>query len=652
MIVNKSTVVIDDLTGGINQKDPPHAIGDNQAVDLRNVEFVSTRFMRKRNGSKKTITGTIPFAAGKAVVSLIRHTSDANESSAQLWGVSNDTTPVVARINGTSTWATITPSDTVDANEPDEVYGASLNGKLFLAYKSAVARLHVYDGNALRRVGVATPAAPTVANTGAGSYAAVKRWYKVQWINTSVTPFIFSELSPEVTFTPSGTGLAARITRPTLPGDGETQWRLYGSSDGVNYYVLQGALVATTFFDDASAPATYSALLPTLNGFPTAAGYFTAPGSVKYLIADESRLLMAGDWNNVLTGSRLWWTPVSGTSGFTIADDERLPPENFLDLNPLEGGDIVGFGGPIDGYVYVFKQSHIYKLVRTGQLDKPYLAIPITKIIGGIHQRTILVGEDESGAACIYFAARRGPYRLGRYGLEYLGRDIEPIWATLYMASSSPPHGVYYRDQGQVWWWIATGVSNTPTLKLKFTVEYGQRDAHGRVRGGWTIDDGASATCVASVMCAETLGNPMALKLRPYAALTAGSGEVYMHDAPTIFRDNNDTATYAGSGIGKAYPFAGMGRFCGIDRVYLQGTPITSLFFQVGLTRDFGAEVKLVSNVLLTPEGSATRVETPVEELQFAQCRYVQPTLGDVAPGNIGWTLDSLTLRVRAEDVQ
>lgn len=104
-----------------------------------------------------------------------------------------------------------------------------------------------------------TPAAPTVANTGSGSYAATLRYYKAQFAQLSGTSIAaISNFGASVSFTPSGSGTHARVTKPASPGATETHWRVLGSADDVTFVAISAWIVlATTTYDDNVAPGSY-----------------------------------------------------------------------------------------------------------------------------------------------------------------------------------------------------------------------------------------------------------------------------------------------------------------------------------------------------------------------------------------------------------
>lgn len=655
-------VWIDDLSGGLNDTDAPQAIGDNQCQTAQNVEWVTTTFAQRRQGGTNTMHATEPWGTNTSVRALMRHTPTADEGAAEMWGVGVNTPAIMGRLAAGNQFVNVAVGDAwvegAGGVTLQYINGVSLNGKLFVAGDNAVDRLHVWDGSALRRVGLATPAAPSVANTGGGSYPAVLRYYKVQYQFGTV----HSELSAATSFTPSGAGTHARVTKPAASGDGETSWIIWGSPDGVNYYALQSLAVGTTTFDDNIAPSAYSTVVPSSGliapGRPSAADYYTAPHSPKYLLADEDRLLLLSSWETASMASAVMWTPVTGSTPpeFAIADDERVPSTNRLDLDRSDGGGITG-GAVLNGSLYIFKLSHIYRLRRTGDLDLPYQPIAVTKALGAISHKSIVAGEDDAGNECLYFLSRRGPYRIGPNGLEYLGRDIETTWDSVNLSAVVPPYGVWHPEKRQVWWWITTGAATVSTHVLVFHARRGHRTEHGDVRGGWAKFTDGVADAYAAVMFANTLGATMSLDLKPYVAQSWQSG---LPDGPVIKYDADSTTTDRGSLAttyiarvkGKAFPPAGVGRKGGVTLAYVLGSAANRAL-TIDVIRDYNAETRSGSATLPAPGASTlTRACVKVEDdARSADAMYVELIVDDdVSPvSSAAWTVDAVGLRVRGE---
>ena len=646
---------LNDLSGGLNDTDPPQDIGDTQCQIAQNVEWTTTRFAQRRQGGTNGIHATEPWSASASLLALMRHTPTADESAAELWAASDENPPKLARMAGSNQFIVVTVGDAFTVGDVKYMNGVSLNGKFFIAGNTAQDRLHVWTGSTFRRVGLATPAAPTVANTGAGAYAATLRYYKVQWVNNSVTPAVRSELSPAVSFTPSGAGTHARITQPTPPGEGETIWWIFGSADGVNYYLITGVVIGTTTYDDNATPSLYSTLQPLAAGFPTDADYFTTPISPKYLLADEDRLILLSSWETASMASAVMWTPVLGTSPtfiLGIADDERVPSTNRLDLDRSDGGGITG-GAILNGIIYVFKLSHIYRLARTGDVDLPYQQVPVTKSLGALSHKSIVLGEDDAGNACLYFLSRRGPYRLTSDGLEYLGRDIETLWSTINLSAVTPPFGVWHQGKRQVHWWFATGAG--PDRKLVFHARHGTRTGNGEVRGGWALHTEGAADGFCACMFANTLGATMSLDLKPYLGQNWASGlpdgPCIKYDADGTYTDRGGNATaYIARVKTKAFPPAGNGKKGGVTLGYVLGTTANRAI-TIDIIRDFNAETR--SGVVTLPAAGAlalTRACVKVEDdARAADAMYTELVIDDdVSPASgAAWAVDAVGLRVR-----
>jgi hypothetical protein len=652
---------IRDLTGGLNDTDAPQDVADNQCQIAQNVEWNTTRFAQRRQGGSNGINVTEPWVANATLQSLMRHTPTADESAAELWGVDNDGTPVMGRMAGSNQFVAVTVGDAWASGDTEYINGVSLNGKFFIAGNTAVDRLHVWTGATFRRVGLATPAAATVANTGAGTYAAVQRYYKVQWQNATVTPNVLSELSPAVSFTPSGAGTAARVTRPALPSESETNWILWASPDGINYYIINSAAFGTTTIDDNAAPSSYATAIPALSGFPSSADYYTPPHSPKYLLADEDRLLLLSSWETASMASAVMWTPVLGTTptNFNIADDERVPSDNRLDLDRGDGGGITG-GAVMAGAIYIFKYAHIYRLERTGDDDLPYAPKAITKALGAVSHKSIVVGEDEAGGPCIYFISRRGPYRLTSEGvIEYLGRDLQTLFGGLNLSRSIiPPFGVWHEQKRQIQWWVTTSGGSFPDRKLVLHVNHARRGERNEVRGGWALHTEGAADVFCAVMFANTLGATMSLDLKPYVGQHWVTG---LPDGPVIKYDADGTTTDRGV-LGTeyiarvrtgAFPPGGPGMKGGVTQTYVLASTIGARSASLDVIRDFGAETRSATVALPGPGSpvvsrALTRVES---DALAADAKYVEIVFDDdVSPIiQTPWAVDALGVRVRTE---
>src|SRR3989304_4835117 len=150
---------ISDFRGGRNNADDPPPPPPNQVIEARNGDFHRTSGFRKRGGATAPSIGS---AFTGVISSLIAHYPANNPANAELWGVDNAATPVFGRMAGAATFSSVTLTDNLSpSTDAVQVRGAGYGGKLFLAYNSAVDRLHVWAPTLatpqVRRVGLATP---------------------------------------------------------------------------------------------------------------------------------------------------------------------------------------------------------------------------------------------------------------------------------------------------------------------------------------------------------------------------------------------------------------------------------------------------------------------------------------------------------------
>jgi len=641
-------IVVTGLMGRDGLATSPIAVPTDRAREMRNVDLYRVEFARKRGGADDVFASTTGEAFTGVMSSLIRFIPGADATAAQLWAVDNAATPVVQRLAGGTAWTSPTLKDNLSGNAQN-VVGATLNGKLYLAYDSAVDRLHVWDGSTVRRSGLATPAAATVADTGSGTYAATLRYYKVAYaVQSGSTNIRLSELSPSVSFTPSGSGTAARVTKPAAINEGETHWLLYGSADGDAYYLLSEIAVGTTTYDDSEDPAQYSG-----GDAPATVGQQTNWTSVKYLLSSGNQLLGAGSWEGG-PNNRVWFSGFTGQ--FAEVDcDETVPQttaiSNYVDVDENDGGVITGFGGPLDGRPLVFKRNQVWRLVPTG-LDNPVYqprAIFKGSGIGCIRHQTIVNAEDETGAPAVYWLSDTGPYRLGQNGPQCLVDDIQDIWDTVNLgATSVVAHGVYYPALRQIWWWVALNANNDPSFKLVYDIREGRVGDDGRVHGGWTTHDGVSAGARCSVVMSNTLGASMSLDVKPYVGLSTGT---------SILKCDTSATSDAGTAF-QAYVdlperhYGGLGRRCLIGKPLILGNA-GSQSLTVTMTGDYGQVAGRSASVSMAATGSETRALRMVEGVEYGDAAgSVQISVGDSAASTQTWTIDALVIPVEpAEDV-
>lgn len=631
-------VVLNDFSGGRNGSDPPLGpdFAPNQVVDAVNVDWYRTRGARKRNGSSNvSMTGSGMIATASW---LGRNVPSTNDADAELWTADDGSPSTIQRLDNSTTWTL--PSVTVDSpnftGSAWEMTCASLNGLFFISYNSSAARLHVYDSavDKLRRTGIDPGTnAPTVANTGGGAYAAILRYYRVRWETNGITRM--SEPTPSVSFTPSGGGTAARVTRPTVPGEGETFWRLEGSTDNVTFYLLAEVAIGTTFFDDSVAPASYSA-----GALSPATGTFTLQKSYRLIAADQNRLVGWGSWTTSDKQNRMEFSAVIGSRDQGDAERVDTTVNYYLDFDENDSGPPMALVGPLWGNFYAFKSRQMWELSPTGSTEQPYRRTAITKELGCVSSHGACRGEDANGNPCLYIITHRGVYRYGvSGGLNYIGRGIEDLilgpTSTMNMAATKViGHLVYHPSKRQVWVWFATGSNNDPDTLCVYNV----------LTGGWARYTGSIATARCSVMFARSIGATMGFELTPYMGSTAAVNRIVKCD---------DTATNQDAGVSqqayvttKPIEPAGPGMRGAISDAVILAPAASGVTLTCTTTPDFGANPTKSGTALLTAAGSETRVQVRMADSGIGSAQFVQLQVGDGSAANNAWSFDRMTLAV------
>lgn len=637
-----------DFRGGRNASNDPLSLGETQVTQMRNGDTYRTSLFRKKGGATAPAIGS---AFTGVISSLIAHFPDNNPSNAELWGVDDANPPIVARMAAATTFTAVTLTDAVTAGAGAKVRGASYNGKLFLAYQSAQDLLHAYDPTLsaprVRRVGLATPAAPTVADTGSGTYAATVRYYRQRYrIKNGTIVVAQSEPSASVTFTPSGSGTAARVTKATTISESETHWVLEGSADNATFYELAETVVGTTTADDSTAPSAYGGT--TAQPLSPLLGAYVRPTSAKYLIAAFNRMLMMGSYATGGKQSRIWFTPAKGTSD--KADDERVPDtltvRNFIDVGEGTGGDGTGFAGPIYGAVYVFKYSQIKKMTPTGAASPVWDIIDLSLTMGAIEQECIAVGEDARNQPAIYFLdAQVGPAMMGAMPPTPIGDGVRDFWDIVNLSATTKVGQVInYPKLGQVKFWWATGVNTEPNICATYT----------KATGGWSVEDTGGKLRLArcAVLFARTPGALMSRDKVPYIGYQASNNTLLRGDTT----DTSDDGT-AYQAIVKTRPFVWNG-----GKPFRTTAPWILAKAQDGVTltitadADFGKETRptTISLTLTATEAAAgaTRVWRKAEGLDFEGATFLQLQIGDAAAIANTWQIERIYVPVSREDVE
>jgi hypothetical protein len=305
----------------------------------------------------------------------------------------------------------------------------------------------------------------------------------------------------------------------------------------------------------------------------------------------------------------------------------------------------------LSGTPYAFKTARIYRLNATSNATKPYTRTVISQTVGALSHRSIVRGEDDAGNQCLYFLSRRGPYRLGPYGLEYLGRDLEfGTWSTISKAPTTLPFGLYYEQKHQIWWWVGTG--NTPGTVLVLNIPFAKRQGDGSVRGGWTTFTGDIASALAAVMFSKTLGATMSLDLKPYVAqvnngTTDPDGPLVMYDADGVYTDGGARATaYTGTFKTKAFNPGGRDKRGGVGEGFITAKA-TGCTFNLSAIRNYGQET-IPAAVTISGDATLSRDDVKIENLTLGDCKTLELTIDDGGVAR-AWTIDTIGLRVKEE---
>lgn len=630
MADDEKDLSITSLAGGMNDTDSPSELAEDQAVLLENVELFQSALGERRLGCGPIdITGS-----GLTTEAIIAHLSQwypqndvLNPEFIAVAATPTVSTKVAKRTNGV--WSAITPVDALERTVPDiySIVTQSLNGKLFIAYRSAVDYMHVWDGTTLRRTGFnATIAAPTGVNEGAGTYASV-RYFRIRYIAKSGTKIIRrSEPSALLTFTPSGTGAGVTITRPALLNEGETHWELEASKNNADFYRIATTIVATTTVNDETPYATGYAAAGTLSD---ASGAYTNLSSARFLAVDGDRLLFGGHWSDQDKQSLVGWTPVaSDPTG--VGNDERLPlgPDNTVNLDNFDGGPLTGLSAGAAGTWYAFKWKRIYKFSRTGDVTKAYEWITISTTRGAI-DGSLVRGIDENGAGCLYFLdPALGPSRIGPAGVQVVV-GLRTTWDRVNLqAGSIVARGCYYPNKQQVHWWVAVDGADRPNLKMVLQVSEirPQQSSGGNGVGrGWTIATGRITEAAAVSVFTEivSVNGISRVSDRPVIGLTAPDFiqrcDTEVVDAGVPYRAIIRTRPYIVAGL--------LNKWGAMTAALLAAANATASLV-VKFIRDFGLEETTITTTL-APVAAETDVIRNFDNLVMSNATTIQVEISD-----------------------
>lgn len=504
-------------------------------------------------------------------------------------------------------------------------------------------RLHVFDPdqNQIRRTGLAQPSAPTIANTGSGSYAATLRYYRVRYTQQQGGITVRrSEPSASQSFTPSGSGTAARVTRPSLLSEGETHWEVEASRDNVLFRLVATVASTTSTYDDTSTSYTGTLSAET--------GVYRVQKSYRYIAADQNRLLGFGMWNSASKQNRIEISAVVGSLDVGDAERVNATKSYTIDLDENDSGDAMGLGGPIFGAFFAFKERQTWMLTPTGNVDSPYRAEAVSKSIGCIAPKSIVRGEDEQGNPALYWLSHRGPYRYGLKGLEYIGQNIMDLTQHgSFIPTTYPCHAQFFSDKRQVWFWATLGAGATTEYVYVYDV-----------RGAWSIFLGDLAFARCSAMFARDLDTSKD-DLVPFIGLhtySQGSANNLIYQTDVDSADDNGVGFLTSLETKWLEP-GGPGRFGTTGDITLIGTNLQTrqdsgnLNFTVsGDTESRAGTARTLTTMTsrsVSWSGAPTTLEiTRVENSGLSHQRFVRFRLWDTYDTTGGWTVDRITIPI------
>lgn len=656
-------LTLKDLRGGINNTDSPTLLADNQIVDARNVDFRNGSLGSKRNGTRGiNLAGSI---INSPVVAIMRHTPTNAISNDELW-VLDENGNIDRRVGGTWSGGVARVNDNVVINSRNyEANGVSLHGKLFIAARGTYDRLLVWDGSVLRWAGFFQTPDPSLAETAvAGSYSGT-RYFRVRFTaqNAAGATLRRSEPSNTISIVASGTKTGVIVTKPAGTEvssspfcEGQTHWEVEASIDNVLFYRIATVVIGTSTYTDTTALATgYSA-----NPLSESIGEYIPPTSVRHVAVDEDRVMGAGSFFTEAEGATVSWTPVAADDG--VGNDERIPTttRNFIRFDGLDGGPVTMLLAGVAGNVYAFKDSRVYKMVRTGIAAQAYS--PVSESYSrGATTRGACSGVDANGVPCAYFLDPSvGLCRVGKQGLEDLGKPIRDFWRTRNPTPAIGPRILYYPAIDQVWFTTPTGAADqiqTSESAFIVTADTGldmintaQSAPNTLVEyevlyDGSMLHDGVLGTAQALGMFYRDTN--LAPVIGTQLTSIGGGNNSYMHDADIGTTDSGTPfRAYLRT---KPYIIGGLWNKFGLMAAALIALATNAVNLTITMIRNFGVEQRSVS-ISLTPFGSESNVVKPIDNASMSDLNVIQLEYGDATAVDSSWSVDQMVFKIRDEE--
>jgi hypothetical protein len=307
------------------------------------------------------------------------------------------------------------------------------------------------------------------------------------------------------------------------------------------------------------------------------------------------------------------------------------------------------------GSFFAFKFYQIWRLTATGTPSQPFRADAISKNVGAITQRAIVVGEDENGDPCLYFMSHRGPYRWGTNGLDYIGKGVEDLilgpTSTIYVTGQDNrlAHCIYHRDKRQVWFWVTTA-SGAFTGSRACLIYHIPTNSWSRFLGN---DSGTFPNSIekqgASMMFANTVGSVMSMDNKPYGSYVGGAGaKIIKWDDSTSTTDVGDQ--FQGYVRTRAYEVGGPSQDAEVTDAQLVG--VGSSQINVLTVPDFGASPSKGGTAFsFAPVGSEPRVIRRAEDTTLSGAQFYQWLVGDYpSPSVATWNIDRLVVGTKSHE--
>jgi hypothetical protein len=227
--------------------------------------------------------------------------------------------------------------------------------------------------------------------------------------------------------------------------------------------------------------------------------------------------------------------------------------------------------------------------------------------------------------------------------LQFCGEDLRDLIETVNLdATTVVGFAVHHTDKHQIWWWLATGTSNTPDLVCVFDTRLGEPDEDGLVRDGWSTFDGTIAEARCAVMFSDTLAASMSRDLKPYLGTGVAGTSALLLKGDTGQLDN--AVEYAGYVTLPEQHLAGLHTKCMVDQIIVLGKAGLHTF-QVDLHRDYGCEPR-ADTVAMAPEtDDQTRCQKSFEAAFQADAKSVGLGIGDICPIGYPWEIDAIVIQ-------